>query len=296
MGLAGSGPEAVRAEIVEIVSHTLRIMAELGDLGDVREVVIFGSAARPGDFVPGLSDVDVLIVTEGAPRRRFLSFYQEIGGYEVRVEASLYSVDEVVKLAEEGSTLIHMLRQSIQVYVKGESVVARLRPRITDHTLQVLRRSTLAALGLALQAYFHGEYRRCIHHTYHSIRHLIRYEAAREGRQIPISDRELLEVAGADVRGLTLKLIELRKANPGGGEALKYMVEVLKIIASRFNLTAPDLEGIVEAQKGVMVVDASMCEEGGTIVVKLMMVDGLNVRVIGYTVDGVKEVKSIPCV
>jgi predicted nucleotidyltransferase len=85
VGLAGSGPEAVRAEIVEIVSHTLRIMAELGDLGDVREVVIFGSAARPGDFVPGLSDVDVLIVTEGAPGRRFLSFYHEIGGYGVRV-------------------------------------------------------------------------------------------------------------------------------------------------------------------------------------------------------------------
>ncbi len=45
-----------------------------------------------------------------------------------------------------------------------------------------------------------------------------------------------------------------------------------------------------------MVVDASMYEEGGTIVVKLVAVDGLNVRVIGYTVDGVKEVKSIPCV
>jgi hypothetical protein len=47
VGLAGSDPEAVRAEIVEIAPRTLRGTVELGDLGDVREVVILGSAARP---------------------------------------------------------------------------------------------------------------------------------------------------------------------------------------------------------------------------------------------------------
>jgi predicted nucleotidyltransferase len=176
VGVVGGNPEAVRAGIVDIISHALKITVELGDFDDVREVIIFGSAARPGDFVPGLSDVDVLVVTEEAPRRRSLRFHHEIGSYEVRVEATLYSIDEIERLADEGSTLTHMLRHSTQVYVRGDSVVARPKPRITDHTLQVLRHSTLAALGLALQAYFYGEYRRSVHHTYHSIRHLIRYE------------------------------------------------------------------------------------------------------------------------
>jgi predicted nucleotidyltransferase len=296
VGVVRGNPEAVRAGIVDIISRALKITVELGDFGDVREVIIFGSAARPGDFVPGLSDVDVLVVTEGAPRRRSLRFYHEIGSYEVRVEATLYSVDEIERLAEEGSTLIHMLRYSIQVYVRGDSVVARLKPRITDHTLQVLRRSTLAALGLALQAYFYGEYRRSVHHTYHSIRHLIRYEVAREGKQIPISDGELLEVVGADTKDLVLELIELRRADPGEEEALKYMVKVLERVASRLKLVAPSLEHVVRAHRDSRVVDANICEEEGGIAVKLMVVSGVGTRTLKHSVDGVEEVESILCI
>ena len=37
-------------------------------------IIVFGSAARPEDFIIGVSDVDVLVLTREEPLRRHYSF------------------------------------------------------------------------------------------------------------------------------------------------------------------------------------------------------------------------------
>jgi hypothetical protein len=70
----------------------------------------------------------------------------------------------------------------------------RSRPRITEYTRRILRRSVLTALGLAIESYYIDMPRESASHLYHSIRHLIRYLYSLSGdaEGFPISDEELL--------------------------------------------------------------------------------------------------------
>ncbi|MGC8983520.1 MAG: nucleotidyltransferase domain-containing protein, partial [Desulfurococcaceae archaeon] len=86
-----------------------------------RAVIVFGSAARPEDFVPGLSDVDVLIISEGEPKQR--RYCLELLGH--RFEVSVLKLEEVLKAFEEGDPLAHMLSRGIFAYDDG---VSRLLP------------------------------------------------------------------------------------------------------------------------------------------------------------------------
>jgi hypothetical protein len=99
-----------------------------------------------------------------------------------------------------------------------------------------------------------------------------------------------------DTKDLVLELIELRRADPGEEEALKYMVKVLERVASRLKLVAPSLEHVVRAHRDSRVVDANICEEEGRIAVKLMVVSGAGTRTLKHSVDGVEEVESILCI
>jgi predicted nucleotidyltransferase len=59
--------------VLERVYETLRgLPRAMEGFADVRSIVVFGSAARPEDFVEGVSDVDVLVLAAGEPRERTL--------------------------------------------------------------------------------------------------------------------------------------------------------------------------------------------------------------------------------
>ena len=62
---------------------------------------MFGSAARPEDFVEGVSDVDVLVLAAGEPRERHCTL--ELGE-GLRVEAVVLKPEELVRLARRAGS------------------------------------------------------------------------------------------------------------------------------------------------------------------------------------------------
>ena len=72
-------------------------------------IIVFGSAAGSEDFVVGVSDVDVLVLTREMPLRRRYSFVV-CGG---RVDVVVFSVDEFRKLIECGDPLAFMLEYCV---------------------------------------------------------------------------------------------------------------------------------------------------------------------------------------
>jgi hypothetical protein len=74
-----------------------------------------------------------------------------------------------------GSLLGFMFKYSVVVLDRGCLSMVRSRPRVTEFTTRTLRRSILAALGLAIERFCLGMLRELASHLYHSIRHLIRY-------------------------------------------------------------------------------------------------------------------------
>jgi predicted nucleotidyltransferase len=96
---------------------------------DVRSIVVFGSAARPEDFVEGVSDVDVLVLAAGEPRERHCTL--ELGE-GLRVEAVVLKPEELVKLAEEGDPLAFMVERGVVVADDGTFASLRLEPRVTE--------------------------------------------------------------------------------------------------------------------------------------------------------------------
>ena len=60
-------------DVKNFLRMTYEFLSELPNIivsEDVCSVIVFGSAARPSDFVLGISDVDVLVLVKKAPKRR----------------------------------------------------------------------------------------------------------------------------------------------------------------------------------------------------------------------------------
>ena len=93
--------EELKQKILLRVLEKIWELEKAGEFSSVREVIVFGFAARTEYFVPGLSDVDVLVVVESASRSRHFSFEVD----ETRVDISVYTIAELLEMAKHGSCL-----------------------------------------------------------------------------------------------------------------------------------------------------------------------------------------------
>ncbi|MBO3800603.1 MAG: nucleotidyltransferase domain-containing protein [Candidatus Brockarchaeota archaeon] len=224
---------------------------EIEETGNVKAVIVFGSAARPEDFIRGLSDIDVLVVTEGNPGRRQYSF--RLCDSEVNV--TYMSVEEVMKIFSLGDPLAFMLHGD-SIILKDEGAISSLiavKPILTEHTLRVLKGSSFVALGLAIESYFHEDHKNSISHAYHAVRYLARYktlEKDREAGRFPISNREVSEVLDGKLLNLFTKLVEVRDKAIGKEECKKMLEETICTIASELGLKHPSLSFLEENLKG----------------------------------------------
>jgi hypothetical protein len=83
------------------------------------------------------------------PRRRVYEF----DFMDTRIYVQLFTPEELDKMISEGSLLGFMLKYSVVVLDRGCLSMVRSKPRITEFTVRSLRRSTLAALGLAIESF-----------------------------------------------------------------------------------------------------------------------------------------------
>ncbi|MBO3840860.1 MAG: nucleotidyltransferase domain-containing protein [Candidatus Brockarchaeota archaeon] len=218
---------------------------------NIKAVIVFGSAARPEDFMRGLSDIDVLVVTEGNPDRRQYSFRL----WDSEVNITYMSVEEVVKIFSLGDPLAFILHGD-RIILKDEEAISSLiavRPTVTEHTLRVLRGSSFVALGLAIESYFHEDYKNSISNAYHAVRHLARYktlEKDRKAGRFPISNKEVSEALDGKLLNLFTKLVEVRDKAIDKEECKKMLEETIFAIASELSLKHPSLSFLEENLKG----------------------------------------------
>lgn len=274
------------------VEGMLRVIRELED---VRSVVLFGSATRPQDFVVGVSDVDVLVVTGRRPgRRRYSSRVNE-----TEINVVVMSKEELREIFEKGDPLAFMVYKSRRVLEDDGTFasIAASKPKVSRHTLSVLRGSVLAALGLALEAYFLGSYRRAVSHAYHSLRHLARLKASLKGvdaDDFPLSDREVGESLTEQARRLFAELAALRRRVDVSREACAEALDrTIDVTSSELGLKAPSLS-VVEGNVGRRATMVVVREVRGSMVVRAEILTPRGFKIIEVGEEYVKEIEEVP--
>jgi predicted nucleotidyltransferase len=258
---------------------------------DVCSVIVFGSAARPSDFVPGVSDIDVLVLVRKAPKRRVY----DLGFMDTRVHLELFTPEELDRMVKEGSPLGFMIRYSVVLLDRGCLSMIRSRPRITEYTIRILRRSVLVALGLAIESYYIGMPRESASHLYHSMRHLIRYLYSLSGdaEGFPVSDEELLSQGPEDLRSSFKKLIEMRRGETDANELRETIEEAVELIARKLGLKKTGIDVLENLPDRPLMVVA--CENGDWLVFHVEIASEAGLKKLRLRGSDVIEIESTLC-
>ncbi|MEM1610786.1 MAG: nucleotidyltransferase domain-containing protein [Sulfolobales archaeon] len=281
------GSESFLATAYEFLS---KLPGKIG-LGDICSVVVFGSAARPSDFVPGVSDIDVLVLVEKAPEKRF-HFLEFMG---TRVNIVVFTPEDLNLLIEKGDPLGFMLRYSIVLLDRGCLALIKSRPRITQYTIRTLRKSIFAALGLAVESYYLETPKESVSYLYHSVRHLARYLYSLKGDEegFPVSDEELLSRSPEDLRELLKKLIEMRRRETRTEELRKAIEESIELIARKLGLEKTGIEVLDSLADKLLAVVA--CEEDTWLVFRVELMSTTGLKRLRLRGSEATEVEDILC-
>ena len=152
-------------------------------------------------------------------------------------------------LAGCGDLLTFMLKYRVVLYDGCSRIILKLKPKITEHTKYVLRKSIFAALGLSLENYYVSEdFVKALSHLRHSLKHLIRYKASLDGK-FPISDKEIREYCHEHLKNLYIKLSNLRRSKVEENDLRTAINEVIKLIGEELNLKVTCLEDLEDKVK-----------------------------------------------
>lgn len=272
-------------QICYVVKNTiLNVM----DKDNLYCITVFGSAARPEDFVIDVSDVDVLVLTVGKPEKRFYSFV----AYNSEVNVVILTINEFKKLVKIGDPLAFMLKYRVELYGKCVgNMLSNLR--ITEHTRRVLRRSIFAALGLALENYYvYNNTVKALSHLYHSIRHLVRYKVSLKGK-FPISDKEAYTWCEySQLKSLYLDLVEARKRRVNGEKFRSLVSKTVNIISYELKLHTTSINELEKvAAKGATIITAG--ESRDYIAFKVETLSSEGRKIFEVKNNEVREVDSI---
>jgi predicted nucleotidyltransferase len=284
---SGEGVKDFLRMVYEFLSELPNIIVS----EDVCSVVVFGSAARPSDFVPGVSDIDVLVLVKKTPKRRVYN----LDFMDTRVHVELFTPEDLDRMIESGSLLGFMLKYSVVLLDRGCLPTVRSRPRITEYTIKTLRRSVLVALGLAVENYYIEMFRESASHLYHSIRHLIRYLYSLSGdvEGFPVSDEELLLRSPEDVRGIFKKLIEMRRREIDANELREAIEETIELITKKLGLKKTGIDALGRLPGKPFTVVA--CENNDWLVFHVEITSEIGLKKLKLRGADVVEIENILC-
>jgi len=103
-----------RPNVRDLYEGLRGLIAELIKALSPMAILITGSLAR-GEFVRGMSDIDLLVLIERAPSKQERFSLRNVGG--VDVEIIVYGLGEAIRSAGEGNPLIlDALRNGVVIY------------------------------------------------------------------------------------------------------------------------------------------------------------------------------------
>jgi len=171
----------------------------------------------------------------------------------------------------------------------------RSRPRITEYTIKILRRSVLAALGLAIESYYMEMPRKSASHLYHSIRHLIRYLYSLSGdaEGFPVSDEELLSRSPEDLKSFFKKLIEMRRREIDMNELREAIEETIELITEKLGLKKTGIDALEKLPSKPLIVVA--CENDNWLAFHVEIASEAGLKKLRLRGADVIEIENILC-
>ncbi|MCC6056752.1 MAG: hypothetical protein LM583_08760 [Desulfurococcaceae archaeon] len=213
----------------------------------------------------------------------------------IRIYVRLFTPEELDKMIGEGFLLGFMLKYLVVLLNRGCLSMVRSKPRVTEFTVRSLRRSTLAALGLAIESFYLGMLKESVSHLYHSIRHLIRYLYTLSGdaEGFPISDEELLVRSPEDLRSFFRKLIEMRRREISTDELREAIEEAIDVVARKLGLKKTGIEALEKLPSKPLMVVA--CEDSNWLVFHVEVKSEESLKILKLREDSITEIDSIFC-
>lgn len=277
----------VKEYVSKVLATFKELLPDIEEVGNIRSVIVFGSATRPQDFVIGVSDIDILIITHKRPYRRYHAI--EIHGTEVNI--SFMTLDELYDVFKRGVPLSFMLYRSSYILMDDGSfsnLITSNKPQVTKHTLKILYHSIFVALELGLERYFTGSFRKSVSHAYHSMRHLARYKAALnrvKPNKFPISDVEVRNYLSKYAREIFDQLVKLRRRDITQGECEIALNNTIGAISLELECEVPSLyeikENIKELENNISFVKVKKKECHVVVIIGLLTHNGHKILEIG---------------
>ena len=143
----------------------------------------FGSYSRKTDYVEGLSDINVIAISDD--KTLLLDLASE--GYSPIV----ISKEKLRELCENGDPLCLQVLNSQGICGEFPSDIKFVK---TDYTCERLRKSVISLYTLSLLAFFRNDERNCLENSYRAIRTLIQWRACKENLDIPLSAEDTEKV------------------------------------------------------------------------------------------------------
>lgn len=175
-------------EVKEIVG---KIVDRIRNRGlKVKSIIIFGSAVREGEFKPGVSDVDIVLIVDRLEDLKGERF-ENVGE---NLELGVFTTGQFLELHFSGDPLAHMIWLEGQVVYDDnfyEGVKSKGRPRITELTIMKLKHWGLKDLTKALKN--KSDPRTCLRSLHHAVRNFARLRVARDKGVFRITDGDLLD-------------------------------------------------------------------------------------------------------
>lgn len=159
-------------------------MSEISQLcGRASYIGFFGSYARKTDYVEGLSDINVVAISED--KSLLLDLASE--GFSPIV----ISKEKLKEICEIGDPLCLQIINSQGICGEFPSDIKFVK---TSYTCERLRKSVIPLYVLSLLAFFRDDERHCLENSYRAIKTLIQWRACEENLNIPLSAEEAEEV------------------------------------------------------------------------------------------------------
>ncbi len=203
--------------VKRILKRLENILIEACNSDEVKSVIIIGSATRPEDYIEGLSDIGVILLTSSKDKERAKRIWWKLISVP-NVTATIISQDTLADMCAKGDPLCILIAKD-SITICGEEYVERIfrsyKPKVTDKTLQVLKQQAITSLSLALTSFFTNDNLMALNHAYHALRYAIRFKSLEKGYGMPISDRQVIEMCAVlglrDICWTYQALIEYRR-------------------------------------------------------------------------------------
>ncbi|MEM0233453.1 MAG: nucleotidyltransferase domain-containing protein [Candidatus Nezhaarchaeales archaeon] len=156
----------------------------------IRSIIVFGSAVREGEFKPGISDVDVVLIVDKLDDLRGERF----DDVSERLELGIFTTGQFLELYFSGDPLAHMVWLEGQVIYDDnfyEKIRSKGKPRITELTIMKLKYWGLKDLAKALKS--KSDPGICLRALHHAVRNFARLRVVRDKGIFIITDSDLLD-------------------------------------------------------------------------------------------------------